>query len=130
MDNSINTKSTVICFCCDKQLGNWEYRTKVRNGGESYVRVHPMGGLHFETYGHYGSRVFDPMDGKGTKLDIAICDECIIAGVKKVYGTGWSSVQESAMIENAEYRDEKVRETEDLIAMLKADFDEIGGTDV
>lgn len=124
----MKTDSTVICFCCDKQMNNWEYDSPTRNGGNSYVRVHPMGGLHFETYGHYGSRVFDPMDGRGTKLDIAICDECIIAGVKKVYGTGRGDVEAVAVEENAEYRDEKIRETEDLIGMLRAGFDELGTT--
>jgi hypothetical protein len=102
----MKTDSTVICFCCDKQMNNWEYENTHRNGGVSYVRVHPMGGLHFETRGHYGSRVFDPMDGKDTRIDIAICDECLIAGVNKVYGTGVSNVQEIALYENAEYRAE------------------------
>lgn len=124
----MKTDSTVICFCCDKQMDNWEYENKHRNGGTSYVRVHPMGGLHFETYGHYGSRVFDPMDGKGTKLDIAICDECIIKGVKKVYGTGCNHVHEAALMENDEYRDQAIREKEDLLKILQAGFDELGTT--
>ena len=124
----MKTDSTVICFCCDKVMSNWEYEGRPGNGGTSYIRVHPMGGLHFETYGHYGSRVFDPMDGKGTKLDIAICDECIIAGVKKVYGTGRNDVHEVAMEENEEYRDRAIREKEDLIGMLQAGFDELEST--
>ena len=37
--------------------------------------LHPMDGLHLLTYGHYGSTVFDPMDG--SKLDIAVCDDCL-----------------------------------------------------
>ncbi len=45
-----------------------------------------MDGLHFRTYGHYGSTIFDPMDG--TYLDVAICDECIMKNLKKVRGNG------------------------------------------
>lgn len=57
------------CFGCDKELDNWDYE---RNGRQSY---HPMGGLHLMSYGHYGSAVFDPMDG--STLNIAVCDECL-----------------------------------------------------
>ena len=45
-----------------------------------------MDGLHFRTYGHYGSTIFDPMDG--TYLDVAICDECIMKNLNKVRGNG------------------------------------------
>lgn len=34
-----------------------------------------MGGTAFRIYGHYGSTVFDPMDG--SSLEIVICDECL-----------------------------------------------------
>lgn len=37
--------------------------------------VQPLGGTAFRTYGHYGSTVFDPMDG--SYLDIVVCDECL-----------------------------------------------------
>lgn len=57
------------CFCCDKDLDNWEYE---QDGRPSY---HPMGGLHLMSYGHYGSAVFDPLDG--STLNIAICDQCL-----------------------------------------------------
>ena len=33
------------------------------------------GGLMFQTYGHYGTTVFDPMTGE--YLEIVVCDECI-----------------------------------------------------
>lgn len=36
---------------------------------------HPVGGLEFLTYGHYGSTQFDPMDG--STLRLVICDECV-----------------------------------------------------
>jgi hypothetical protein len=36
---------------------------------------HPIGGIEFTSYGHYGTTVFDPMDG--TELSINICDTCM-----------------------------------------------------
>jgi hypothetical protein len=46
-----------------------------------------MDGLHFRTYGHYGSVIFDPM-GTGEYLDVAICDLCIMKNLDSVKGTG------------------------------------------
>jgi len=77
----------IQCFCCDKELDNMEYES--RNG--KYVYIHPMDGLHFQTYGHYGSTVFDPMDG--SSLDIAICDECVIKKQDQIRGTGIGNQQ-------------------------------------
>lgn len=36
----------------------------------------PHGGTAFSTHGHYGSTVFDPMDG--SSLELNICDKCLI----------------------------------------------------
>lgn len=36
----------------------------------------PKGGLAFSTAGHYGTKVFDPMDG--AMLEISICDQCLV----------------------------------------------------
>lgn len=109
----IQTDATIACFCCDKQMSNWIYDSPRPDGTESRVTVHPMGGLHFQTYGHYGSRAFDPMDG--TALDIAICDECIIANVERLHGTGFDHAHEVALIENEEYKMKAVHETELLL---------------
>lgn len=79
----MKTYDKINCFCCDKELDNMHYESRNK---ESYVYVHPMGGLHFQTYGHYGSTVFDPMDG--SSLDIAICDECVMLRKEKIRGTG------------------------------------------
>lgn len=76
----------IACFCCDKLLDNMHYEMKDR-----YVYVHPMGGLHFQTYGHYGSTVFDPMDG--SSLDIAICDDCVKKNYNRIRGTGKTEEQ-------------------------------------
>lgn len=35
----------------------------------------PIDGLSFHTHGHYGSAVFDPMDG--SYIQIAVCDACL-----------------------------------------------------
>lgn len=124
--NSIDTESHIDCFCCGKQMGNWTYQTRRKDGTSSYVTVHPMGGLHFQTYGHYGSRVFDPMDGKDTRLDIAICDECVIANVKRVHGTGFDHVHEIALQENEQYADEKRQENETLLQLFEESMKELG----
>jgi hypothetical protein len=67
---------------CTKELDNLEYEMQ----NSKMVEVHPMGGLHFRTHGHYGSTIFDPMDG--SYLDIAICDGCVMKNLNKVRGTG------------------------------------------
>lgn len=36
----------------------------------------PSGGLAFTTPGHYGTTLFDPMDGN--LLEINICDPCLL----------------------------------------------------
>lgn len=83
LENTMKTHDKINCFCCDKELDNMHYKSR---NTESYVYVHPMGGLHFCTNGHYGSSVFDPMDG--SSLDIAICDECVMLHKSKIRGTG------------------------------------------
>ena len=125
MDDGIDTTGTIDCFSCGKQLTNWTYGDRLKNGGRAYVAVHPMGGLHFETHGHYGSRIFDPMDGKGTKLDIAICDECLIEKVKRVRGTGFSDLDEIALEENAEYRKEKDDANKELLSFFEESLKEL-----
>jgi len=115
----VQTDQTIDCFCCGKQLGNWVYDQPIKDGTMKHVNVHPMGGLHFTTYGHYGSRVFDPMDGKGTTLDVAICDECIIEKVRTVRGTGWRDVHDIAMDENSSYRSEQTSRQNEFLTILE-----------
>jgi hypothetical protein len=74
---------TIACFCCDKVMENMHYESRLN---DSYVYVHPIDGLHFQTRGHYGSTMFDPMDG--SSLDIAICDDCIKQRAERIRGTG------------------------------------------
>lgn len=56
------------CYCikCNIEL------TNITSDG-----FHPLDGLVFSTYGHYGSSYFDPMDS--TSLQIVICDHCMSA---------------------------------------------------
>jgi hypothetical protein len=59
------------------------------------VEVHPMGGLHFRSYGHYGSTIFDPI-GTGEYLDVAICDLCIMKSLDSVRGNGKEQLEDTA----------------------------------
>ena len=63
MDNTL-----VPCFVCGKEL-------------ENIGRNQPLEGTEFSTYGHYGSGVFDPMDG--SELAINICNTCLLDGVNR-----------------------------------------------
>jgi hypothetical protein len=79
--------NTIKCIVCANDLENLQY--EMRDGKP--VEVHPINGLHFRTYGHYGSTIFDPM-GTGEYLDIAICDSCIMNNIEKVRGSGKSGL--------------------------------------
>lgn len=59
------TEQTCRCIACGKTMGN------IQEDGT----LQPKGGLAFQTQGHYGSTVFDPMDG--SLLEIAVCDDCL-----------------------------------------------------
>ena len=37
--------------------------------------IQPMGGVAFLSHGHFGSSVFDPMDG--SIIQIVLCDPCL-----------------------------------------------------
>jgi hypothetical protein len=89
----MKTENTIGCIVCSKELNNLQY--EMRDGRP--VEVHPMGGLHFRTYGHYGSAIFDPM-GTGESLDIAICDLCIMKNLDKVRGTGKKDLEDNVDI--------------------------------
>lgn len=70
-------KIRLECVVCDKPL-------KDASGG---LHFQPMGGTAFQSYGHYGSTVFDPMDG--SFIELAICDQCLVkAGGKGQVSAG------------------------------------------
>jgi hypothetical protein len=77
----LSEEDTIMCFVCASQMKNWSYKRD--DGSQS---VHPIDGIAFSTYGHYGSTVFDPMDG--SRLEIAICDECITSKQDLIRGNG------------------------------------------
>lgn len=53
-----------ICIACRKEMKNY-----MSDG------LQPDDGICFYSKGHYGSTVFDPMDG--SYLEICVCDECL-----------------------------------------------------
>jgi hypothetical protein len=59
------------CVVCGKSLAN--VFDEVEN--------QPWQGLAFTTQGHYGSTIFDPMDGQN--LELNICDECLAVAREK-----------------------------------------------
>jgi len=67
---------TVACIICKEILDN-----SFAMSGD----IQPIGGLHFFTYGHYGSTYFDPMDG--STLNLAICDDCVYQNIKYISKT-------------------------------------------
>lgn len=63
-----NDNSFVLpCAVCGKQL-------EAALGNAGGVNQ-PYAGTAFSTPGHYGSTIFDPMDG--STIEITICDSCV-----------------------------------------------------
>lgn len=89
----MKTENKIHCLSCRNELDNLDY--DMEDGKR--VEVHPMNGLHFRTYGHYGSTIFDPM-GTGEYLDVAICDVCVMKNIDSVRGTGKASLEETVNI--------------------------------
>jgi len=56
---------TLSCICCGAALPN------IMAGRG----IQPMGGVAFLSHGHFGSSVFDPMDG--SIIQIVLCDPCL-----------------------------------------------------
>lgn len=57
------------CIVCDKELEGISAPNQPNNG------------LEFVSHGHYGTTVFDPMDG--SMLAINVCDECLKSAIGK-----------------------------------------------
>lgn len=60
------------CIICNKELEPVGRFTETNQ---------PYGGTTFATHGHYGSTVFDPMDG--TFLEINLCDKCLVLAAER-----------------------------------------------
>lgn len=59
------------CIVCGKEL----LAVSPPSEDGALAQNQPMHGLAFWTMGHYGSTVFDPMDG--STLEVSICDPCV-----------------------------------------------------
>lgn len=57
------------CIVCDKELESISSPNQ------------PHDGLEFVSSGHYGTTVFDPMDG--SMLAINVCDSCLKKAIEK-----------------------------------------------
>ncbi len=66
------TATVCMCIACHGHMQNLD-----EEGNQ------PKDGLEFISYGHYGSTVFDPMNG--SYLVINLCDDCL----KKASAKGW-----------------------------------------
>ena len=60
----------IHCICCEEEMVNASYMYP-----EGKAEVHPEYGTVFQSYGNYGSTVFDPMDG--SIAEICICNDCL-----------------------------------------------------
>ena len=66
------------CIVCNTGVDNWDIAYP-----EDEIKVHPIGGTVFRTYGHYGSSVFDPMDA--SYLEVVVCDDCLKSRKERTY---------------------------------------------
>ncbi len=66
----LDSENTCTCIKCGKEMQNLMDE-----------QLQPVEGCAFRTYGHYGTAVFDPMDG--SFLEIAVCDTCLSAAIEK-----------------------------------------------
>ena len=62
------------CIACGVQL---DYAAN-----HSSMQTVPYKGTLFQSYGHYGSTVYDPMDG--TVIQVVVCDACLTAHADRV----------------------------------------------
>lgn len=72
-----NTSCPTPCFVCGKVLES-------AANDEAFATV-PYEGTQFNTYGHYGSTIYDPnFVGVDQWLELNICDECLVNGKGRV----------------------------------------------
>ena len=65
---------TLPCLVCGKKLSS---------AVPEPAHNQPANGTAFVTWGHYGSTVFDPMDG--TRLQVNVCDLCLTEHRERVH---------------------------------------------
>lgn len=81
----MSEQPTCVCIACRKDMRNY-----LSDG------LQPDSGLSFMTKGHYGSTVFDPMDG--SYLEICVCDRCLTVAASE------GLVYRAAMLQLAKYK--------------------------
>lgn len=59
------SQEALPCIVCGKALENVD----------NFEGNQPYAGTEFHSYGHYGSTIFDPMDGQVLMLNV--CDDCL-----------------------------------------------------
>lgn len=70
-----STKQTRPCFSCGKKLNS------VFNDDESFQ---PERGVYFYSVGNYGSTQIDGLERANHRVEIYVCDECIIGKSYKI----------------------------------------------
>lgn len=70
----------INCIACDVEVENWDAACH-----KDQPQVHPIGGTLFRTYGHYGSSIFDPIDG--SYIEVVVCDECLATKMSYTHGS-------------------------------------------
>lgn len=75
---SYTEKNPIPCLVCGKELGHACPDDLVRDHLQykGYVTNQPDKGTAFDTYGNFGSTVWDSLC-EGEQLEIAVCDECL-----------------------------------------------------
>jgi hypothetical protein len=82
-DEEKKHKAPWPCIICAKILENLVHPDSIPN--------QPVRACTFTTSGHYGSTVFDEIDG--AKLEVNICDDCLIAAQKRLQIGYWPSIE-------------------------------------
>lgn len=70
----MSRRNALPCIVCDRQIESMD---------DSYINS-PYAATAFESHGHYGSTIFDPMNG--SFLELNVCDPCLrrLAGEGKI----------------------------------------------
>jgi len=66
----MTTMCKIPCIKCGAELESFSTHNN-----------HPVHGIEFTTYGHYGTTVFDPMDA--SELIVNICDPCMVEAIEQ-----------------------------------------------
>lgn len=68
------------CFCCEKDIGH-----AGPPDGEDSISNPPDDATYWQTLGNYGSTVFDGGEFTGERLEMFVCDKCLVEKAHLVY---------------------------------------------